>query len=53
MDILNFFSFDISLIQEFHHILTGHIELKHELHKIFHDVSFIISNVEKEIVGCI
>lgn len=53
VDILNFFNFAISLIHEFHYTLAGHIELKHELHKIIHYVSIIISNVENEIVGCI
>lgn len=52
MDNLNFFNFDISLIQNFLHTLKVHVELKHGLHKIIHYVS-IISNVENEIVGCI
>lgn len=52
VDILNFFHFNISLIHKFHQTLTGHIELKHELHKIIHYISIIISNVENEIVGC-
>lgn len=53
MDILNFFNFDISLIQEFHHTLTGQIEMRHEFHKIIHYVSILISKVENEIGGCI
>lgn len=53
MDILNFFNFDISLIQESHHALRVYIELKHELHKIIYYIAPIISNVGNEIVGCV
>lgn len=52
MDNLNFFNFDTSLIQKFHHTLKVHVELKLGLHKIIHYVS-MISNVENELVGCI
>ena len=52
MDNLNFFNFDTSLIQKFHHTLKVRVESKHGLHKTVHYVS-MISDVENEIVGCV